>query len=347
MQLAALLPCACMTIYLFLSLQRSMRSLAAALYFLSLSSLFLPALEVWVPSLNSASALFTMHQMQLLLPPLSFLLIIQCVTGKPPPGFYWLILTISIGGGPFAYLSIFDKEVCIEDACASSEAIWSLYKIFSASLVFMLLMALLPRLQANKHNHNRKLAYQRYWMVMMMIIFHLTWLILLLVHTAGYVDRSDFLFVRTMLGIVFLYLVFTSVFRVFTQRFVPWYRQSLSQYEQVLLKRIHHQLENEHIYKESDLGREQLAKRIGTSEHVLSKIVNQYYGFSVNRLINHHRIEEAKQELTEMPSKSITDVAYDAGFSSLTTFNRAFQKHVGCNATLYRKLNNASSEQPT
>ncbi len=49
------------------------------------------------------------------------------------------------------------------------------------------------------------------------------------------------------------------------------------------------------------------------------------------------RIEKAAQQLKDYPSKSISDVVFDCGFSSLALFARTFKKHFGMSATAYRR----------
>ena len=58
--------------------------------------------------------------------------------------------------------------------------------------------------------------------------------------------------------------------------------------------------------------------------------------------LNHVRLCEAEKMLLTT-NKSISDIAYDIGFSSVSYFNRVFKKKYGCPPYLYRKQN---TEQP-
>mgnify|MGYP001436910159 FL=1 len=53
------------------------------------------------------------------------------------------------------------------------------------------------------------------------------------------------------------------------------------------------------------------------------------------------RTEKAAQQLKDAPRKSISDIVFDCGFSSMALFARTFRKHFGISATAYRKI-----EQP-
>lgn len=50
------------------------------------------------------------------------------------------------------------------------------------------------------------------------------------------------------------------------------------------------------------------------------------------------RTEKAAQKLKDYRSKTISDVAFDCGFSSMALFARTFKKHFGVSATEYRKI---------
>ena len=53
------------------------------------------------------------------------------------------------------------------------------------------------------------------------------------------------------------------------------------------------------------------------------------------------RIEKAAQQLKDIPRKSISDIAYDCGYSSTPLFSRTFRKHFGMSAKEFR-----SGEKP-
>ena len=59
---------------------------------------------------------------------------------------------------------------------------------------------------------------------------------------------------------------------------------------------------------------------------VMVRAVSAGLGFAnFNRLINHHRIEQAKQVLASDDDRSILEIALDCGFGSVGPFNRAFK----------------------
>ena len=86
-----------------------------------------------------------------------------------------------------------------------------------------------------------------------------------------------------------------------------------------------------------DLPLEKLASIAGYSKYHFSRIFKEYNGMSYIQYINSKRIKAAERLMADS-SLPITEVAMQCGFSSLTTFNRAFRKAKGCNPTEFRKL---------
>lgn len=71
-----------------------------------------------------------------------------------------------------------------------------------------------------------------------------------------------------------------------------------------------------------------LADQVDMSREELSKLINQGFHLRFNDFINGYRIAETKRLLAEgrHESLSMLGLAYEAGFNSKATFNRAFKK---------------------
>ncbi len=86
-----------------------------------------------------------------------------------------------------------------------------------------------------------------------------------------------------------------------------------------------------------DLTLEDMADIIGFSKYHFSRLFKQYTNFTFCDYLKHRRIQAAEM-LLEQPEYSITEVALQAGFPSISTFNRIFKEHKNCTPTEFRNM---------
>jgi len=90
---------------------------------------------------------------------------------------------------------------------------------------------------------------------------------------------------------------------------------------------------------EPDLSLGALARRIGTAEHRLRRLIGKGLGYrNFSAFLNAHRVEEARRRLAD-PSRSreqIVSIAFGVGYASLAPFNRAFRELTGTTPSDYR-----------
>ena len=87
-------------------------------------------------------------------------------------------------------------------------------------------------------------------------------------------------------------------------------------------------MENELLFERSDLTLADVAKKLNTNAVILSKVVNQQFGLNFNDYINKYRVNAVikRMSLPEFKNHTLLAIAFDAGFNSKATFNRAFKK---------------------
>ena len=86
----------------------------------------------------------------------------------------------------------------------------------------------------------------------------------------------------------------------------------------------------EKVYSDSSLNLSELAKRIGTSTHYLSQLINEEFNISFPDFVNGYRIKEAKHLIMVANDKyTIQQIMYEVGFNSKSVFNTAFKKQTG------------------
>ena len=90
-----------------------------------------------------------------------------------------------------------------------------------------------------------------------------------------------------------------------------------------------------------------LAARLGVSQHRLRALINQEMGYqNFSAFVNDYRINAVKTALatTENEHLPILTIAMDAGFKSLSPFNKAFRERVGVTPTRFRKSPDSVSD---
>lgn len=106
------------------------------------------------------------------------------------------------------------------------------------------------------------------------------------------------------------------------------------QYKQKLLLL----LEKDKIYRDSSLSIQTLSRRLSLPAYHLSQVINEKLKKNFYELINGYRIEESKELMADDNEKQtkILAIAYEVGFNTLNSFNRAFKRHTGKTPTEYR-----------
>ncbi len=101
-------------------------------------------------------------------------------------------------------------------------------------------------------------------------------------------------------------------------------------------------LQTERIFEDSELSLSQMAKQLKTNPSIISKTINQGFQLNFNDFINNYRIEAIKEKLKagEQKTQTLLSIAFDCGFNSKATFNRAFKKVTNFSPIDWLKKNN-------
>ncbi|MDD0972722.1 helix-turn-helix domain-containing protein [Pseudomonas fontis] len=91
-------------------------------------------------------------------------------------------------------------------------------------------------------------------------------------------------------------------------------------------------------YLDPELDLQQVARECGYSRNQMSYLLNQVLGQSFYRYVNQARLQHllAQLELAEPPVR-IDDLAFAAGFNSLSAFYKCFRQHTGLSPKAYVK----------
>jgi AraC-like DNA-binding protein len=110
-------------------------------------------------------------------------------------------------------------------------------------------------------------------------------------------------------------------------------------------KKVVYLFEVEKIFKNDDITLQSLSKDLSIPAHQLSWVLNKKMNITFSGLVNSYRVEEVKKRLASPgdADKTILDIAYEAGFSTKTSFNRVFLKLTGKTPSQYRKQNSSKN----
>ena len=276
--------------------------------------------------------------------PLSYLLIIQVMTGRLPERYHYGVLAIPVLGAVLAFFPAFGGVGC-EGPGLCPQIITQLqgHGVIGGTIILFIVWL---------HRHKlarmfqQKGTYEHIWLVLTLIVFNilnvsanLPWL------EEGFgIEKVSM--VRSVLALTFAYIVMTMMFRVQPKPvfILPLTKETpLRDEEQALAGRIRDLMTLDKLYQEASFSRADLARELSVSESVISRVINRAFEKTFPQLLNGYRVSEAEHLLCES-KLAITQIAYDVGFNSLASFNRVFRDSAGCSATEYRTANMAADE---
>ncbi len=88
-------------------------------------------------------------------------------------------------------------------------------------------------------------------------------------------------------------------------------------------------MQNKNLYLEPNLTLTDLSRQLGVNQTVLSYVINNGFSKNFNDFVNEFRINLVKEKLRNVNDSTLLGVAFDCGFNSKATFNRAFKKFTG------------------
>ncbi len=95
------------------------------------------------------------------------------------------------------------------------------------------------------------------------------------------------------------------------------------------------------LFEDSELTLTQLSKHLSSNSSFISKVINEGFGKNFNDFVNHFRVEALLSKLRSGDhfEQTLMGIAYDCGFNSKATFNRAFKKYTKMSPTDWIKNN--------
>jgi AraC-like DNA-binding protein len=104
-----------------------------------------------------------------------------------------------------------------------------------------------------------------------------------------------------------------------------------------VLRQLTRAMEHDQLFLEPELSIAKISSYTEIPPKLISGVINQVTGKSVNDFINRYRVERVKQRLTTPGNEhlTLTGIALECGFNSQATFQRAFKQHTGMSPSEY------------
>lgn len=279
-----------------------------------------------------------------LLPSISYLLVIQLTVLKRPPAFGHfaaLMAPVVTAGVAFAMGMMKGHDLSLPERLMITGDWIDILTVISGGV--LLLAIWFQRDQMETIFADKALGRPRYWVIICIVIMNVALLATGSMSMSGVISMPQTILIRTILGISFVYLAATSLFRIYPLALSVIKEKKLtpegldiSEDDRRLIEKLQNLLNVEKVYQEPEYSRASFAAELGVSEAIVSRLANEYLQKTIPQLLNEYRVEDAKILLQETTAP-IQIVAKEAGFPSLATFNRVFRDLAGQTPSDYRK----------
>lgn len=115
---------------------------------------------------------------------------------------------------------------------------------------------------------------------------------------------------------------------------------TLDERGEAVLQKLIKSFSQEKVYLQSDITINELAKTLGTTRVVLSKIINTYFQKNFSSLLNEYRVKEAIKLLTDSKTKNykLEAIAQMCGYNNRQVFHSAFKKETSLTPLDFKEL---------
>ncbi len=172
-------------------------------------------------------------------------------------------------------------------------------------------------------------------------------------HRFIYGDRVELTSLWILVSIFLYWLIYTGIYKFKLTNDQFEIRNLLKETKMVIkqvkesnsetshLKNLTKIIEEEHLYRDPYLSRDDVAEKLSISGGYLSQLLSKDGDQNFSDFINSYRVDDVKSMMArpEFDRYSLLSIGLEAGFNSKTTFYSSFKKATGMTPSEYKKAN--------
>nr|WP_294779679.1 helix-turn-helix domain-containing protein [uncultured Flavobacterium sp.] len=301
-----------------------------------------------------------------LLPVFTFLFIINRIDDevKKRQKTYWCYI-------PFAYSTTLNIAVYLDIVLGLYKIPESFIPVINILRIIQLLLAvvtiLLPPLYSYFMIKHLKNPEEKKWVLTLLTMMHLVLLVWLITYMVGQFFQSDISLTMSGVALAATFIIhWTAYVGIYKYKLAKnkdavynflnndltisysniqivednsreEYRESITG-DNLYFQKLELLCKEQHIYTDSTLNREKVAAQLGISAGYLSQIINTITEDNFSNYINQYRVEAVKKMISnsEYENYNLLAMGLESGFTSKTTFYKAFKKSTGLTPNEYK-----------
>lgn len=96
--------------------------------------------------------------------------------------------------------------------------------------------------------------------------------------------------------------------------------------------------QGEKVYRDENISLNSFSSKLGITPHQLSELLNTKFEKNFFNFINELRVEDAKDLLKYRSDLTVTEIAFQTGFNSTSSFYRSFKRKFGVAPSFFREI---------
>lgn len=260
---------------------------------------------------------------------------------------------------PFIFAITPAEKLALADPSTRNPELWrvAVLTCFSATFIFISFTALFLFAASNLHNSHVQQLKERFseieeqslrWFRTALILWGVIWLLYAVEFSLGVLGWFWFgsgVFIPILEAIALMIFIQKALNQKILNESEKGFPCSSptrttilsAKKTQLIASKLDIAMRQDKVFLQQDLSLNKLSELINETENHISETFSQCLNTNFFQFVNEFRVEEAKKALHDK-GKLITNIAFDVGFNSKSTFNTAFKKIVGCSPSAYRKL---------